>query len=71
MNFVLKDKNDQTLMTGTKQECMHFIKLNRLNRREVTIEITENKKPAVHYTVPITKDKIKPFYKRIFPSSEE
>jgi hypothetical protein len=67
MNFIVKDKNNNTLCTGTKQDCMHFIKRRGLNRQEVTIN-TFDTKPAPHYTVPVTSELPEPkgFFKRIF-----
>jgi len=72
MTFVLKDKNNQTLFTGTKQDCMHFIKRRALNRSEITLESVKGTQPALHYTVPQdqdepnTKGKKVNWYKRIF-----
>jgi len=74
MNFTLTDKNNTVLFNGSKQECMHFIKRRALNRTEITLQLSEDYKPSVHYTVPIesmepTNSKgarTKPFYKRIF-----
>ena len=68
MTFTLKDKNNKKLFTGTKQECMHFIKCRKYSRHEVTLEPHPNTtKP--HYTVPVTSEptpKKAGFFKRIF-----
>lgn len=68
MKFTLKDKNNNTLFTGTKQECMHFIKCRKLNRQEIKLESFKTDEPAVHYTSPIEEvaQIKKPFYKRLF-----
>jgi len=68
MTFVLKDKNNQTLFTGTKQDCMHFIKRRALNRSEITLESVKDTQPAPHYTIPVTADPQpkKGWIKRIF-----
>jgi len=67
MKLTVKDLNNNILFTGAKQECIHFIKLNKLNRREVTIEKL-NDNPAPHYTIPITDDTELPqmFDKKIY-----
>jgi len=74
MKFTVYNKKDIPLFTGTKQECMHFIKREKLNRREITIEDpalkikVQNKEPAPHYTIPITAEIPPPksFLTRIF-----
>lgn len=69
MKFTLKDKaTDKILCTGTKQECMHFLKVRRYNRNEVYFE-TDNKIETFHTTVPVVKETPPPkpnFLKRIF-----
>jgi hypothetical protein len=82
MKFTVNTLNNDILFTGTKQECMHFIKCSKLNRKEITIQKLEHKsipseeipveeiynKPMPHATIPITEDNPPPIplYKRIF-----
>jgi len=67
MKLTVKDLNNNILFEGAKQECIHFIKLNKINRREITIQKL-NDKPTAHYTIPITQNtKIPdPFFKPNF-----
>jgi hypothetical protein len=68
MNFTLKDNNNKTLFTGTKQDCMHFIKRRALDRQSINFEPLGNSEPAPHYTVPIVNadQPKKGLFKRIF-----
>jgi hypothetical protein len=68
MKFTVKDKNNKKIYTGTKQECMHFIKRRAYSRQEITLEEFDDT-PAPHYTVPVTAESPPPtksFFKRIF-----
>lgn len=65
MIFTIQDLNNNILHTGTKQECMHFIKRNKLDRRELTVQ-TINDKPTPHYTIPIIDEPPKSWIRRIF-----
>ena len=69
MKFAIKNKEDgRILYTGTKQECMHHIKRNRLDRQTISLDIFDNK-PTYHTTVPVVEDKEppkQPFFKRLF-----
>lgn len=67
MTFTVKDKQSNILFTGTKQDCVHFIKRKKFNRQEISIQTLDNK-PAVHYTVPITATEGPPknWFKRNF-----
>jgi hypothetical protein len=68
MNFTVKNKvSDEVLFTGTKQDCMHFIKRRCLNRQEISVQ-TLNAEPAYHTTSPVVEDAPppKPFFKRLF-----
>ncbi len=67
MTFTLKDLNGNILHTGTKQDCMHFMKAQKFNRANITIQKLDSK-PAPHYTVPITAEEAPPksWIKRVF-----
>lgn len=69
MKFTLKNKaTNEILCIGTKQDCMFFIKSNKLDRQNVYFE-TDKKEQTYHVTVPITEDSpppSKPFFKRLF-----
>lgn len=68
MKLQLKNKKtDEVLYTGTKQECMHFLKVRKLNRQDITIEKFDST-PSYHTAVPVTEDApVKtPLFKRIF-----
>lgn len=67
MNFVVKDLNNTILFTGTKQDCMHFIKRRHLNRLEISVSSLDAE-PAYHTTSPVVEDvpPPKPFFKRLF-----
>ena len=67
MKFTVKDLQNQILFTGTKQDCMHFIKRRTYNRQEITVQKFDDT-PVAHYTVPVTAEAAppKPLWKRIF-----
>ena len=68
MKMQLKNKNtDEVLYTGTKQQCMHFLKCRKLDRQAVELTVLDNT-PSYHTAVPVTEDApVKtPFFKRIF-----
>jgi len=67
MNFEIKSPDGDILFAGTKQDCMHYIKRQALQRGEFQL-VTQDNKPAVHYTVPVTEDAPPPkgFFKRIY-----
>jgi len=68
MKFTVQDKNNQILYTGTKQDCMHFIKRKKINRQEITIQKFDDT-PTPHVTIPVTSDTPPPtpgFFKRFF-----
>lgn len=68
MNFILKNKaTGEKLHTGTKQECMHFIKCRKYNRHDIVLEPLDNE-PTYHNTSMVTEEEPpkKPFFKRLF-----
>jgi hypothetical protein len=67
MKFTVKDQQNKTLYIGSRQEVMHYIKREKLNRQEITLQKFSND-PVPHYTIPVTADKAppKPWFKRIF-----
>ena len=65
--LTVHDLQGKKLFTGTKQDCMHFIKCRKLDHREVSIaavtaepEVTE-----IKTTAPI-EAKPQGFFKRLF-----
>ncbi len=63
----IKDVTGKILYEGTKHDCMHFIKVRRLNRNEIVIEplTVEPEQPIIKTTAPVAS-KPKGFFKRIF-----
>jgi len=67
MKFTVFNLKNDSLFTGTKQECMRFIKREKLNRRYITIE-KQSDTPSPHYTIPVTEESLpkKDFFRRTF-----
>jgi hypothetical protein len=69
MILTVYDNNNNKLFTGTKQDCMHFIKRKNLNRTQIKISSDKPtpKVPECTYatTAPVTPQP-EGFFKRIF-----
>jgi hypothetical protein len=65
--MIVLDKNNNELFVGTKQDCMHFIKVRRYQRDEIKVE-AYNAPPLNIYTTAPSELKPEPkgFFKRIF-----
>jgi len=61
----VKDDSGRVLFIGSKQDCMHWIKVRRYDRANIHIEEFEVVTPELHTTAPI-EPKPKGFFKRIF-----
>ena len=65
------NKNKEALYTGTKQDCLHYIRRERLSRRDVSIAVPEAKAPLeakepTPYATTSFENPPEGFFKRIF-----
>ena len=65
--MIVLDTNDKQLFVGTKQDCMHFIKVRRYQRDEVKVEVYDAPPLDIYTTAPVELEpEPKGFLKRIF-----
>lgn len=71
MMLTVYNLKKEVLYTGTKQDCMHFIKRHKYNRDEISISTPPRRKhlpedaPIIETTAPI-ESKPKGFFSRLF-----
>jgi len=67
MKLQVKNKNNnEILFTGTKQDCMHFIKRRAIDRHEIKIESVKVTEPIESYTTTSVEEPKKGFFTRIW-----